>query len=105
MKNKFFIIFITFFFATFLHAEDLFIEAKDIKLDKYKKTTIFINSFNVETKNNIISSEFAEFNKEAHSIVLKENVIAKDKFKNTIKTNYDEYENIKKIFKSNGPTT
>jgi len=105
MKNKFFIIFTTFFFATFLHAEDLFIEAKDITLDKDKKTTIFKNSVNVETKNKIISSEFAEFNKEAQSIVLKENVIAKDKFKNTIKTNYAEYDNIKKIFKSNGPTT
>ena len=57
MKNKIFIIFITFFFATFLHAEDLFIEAKDITLDKDKKTTIFKNSVNVKTKNKIKDEE------------------------------------------------
>ena len=105
MKNKFLIIFITFFLATFLHAEDLFIEAKDITLNKDKKTTIFKNSVSVKTKDKIISSEFAEFDKKAQTIVLKEDIIAKDKFKNTIKANYAEYDNIKKIFKSNGPTT
>ena len=105
MKNKFFIVFITFFLASLLHAEDLFIEAKDITLNKDKKTTIFKNSVSVKTKDKIISSEFAEFNKEAQTIVLKENIIAKDNFKNTIKTNYAEYDNINKIFKSNGPTT
>ena len=105
MRNKFLIIFITFFLATFLHAEDLFIEAKDITLNKDKKTTIFKNSVSVKTKDKIISSEFAEFDKKAQTIVLKEDIIAKDKFKNTIKANYAEYDNIKKIFKSNGPTT
>ena len=44
MKNKFFIIFITFFFATFLLAEEFIIEAKNITLDKDKKNTIFKNS-------------------------------------------------------------
>ena len=43
--------------------------------------------------------------KEAQTIILRENIIAKDKFNNIIKTNYAEYNNIKKIFKSNGPTT
>ena len=105
MKNKFLIIFITFFLATFLRAEDLFIEAKDITLNKDKKTTIFKNSVSVKTKDKIISSEFAEFDKKAQTIVLKEDIIAKDKFKNTIKANYAEYDNIKKIFKSDGPTT
>jgi LPS-assembly protein len=105
MKNKFLIIFITFFLATFLRAEDLFIEAKDITLNKDKKTTIFKNSVSVKTKDKIISSEFAEFDKKAQTIVLKEDIIVEDKFKNTIKANYAEYNNIKKIFKSNGPTT
>ena len=56
MKNKFLIIFITRFLATFLRAEDLFIEAKDITLNKDKKTTIFKNSVSVKTKDKIISS-------------------------------------------------
>ena len=59
----------------------------------------------VKTNDKKISSEFAEFDKEAQTIILRENIIAKDKFNNIIKTNYAEYNNIKKIFKSNGPTT
>ena len=57
----------------------------------------------VKTNDKKISSEFAEFDKEAQTIILRENIIAKDKFNNIIKTNYAEYNNIKKIFKSNGP--
>ncbi len=105
MKNKFFIIFVTLFLSTFSRAEDLFIEAKDITLNKDKQTTIFKNNVHVKTNDKKISSEFAEFDKEAQTIILRENIIAKDKFNNIIKTNYAEYNNIKKIFKSNGPTT
>ena len=41
MKNKFFSITLIFFLSSNLNAENLFIEAKDITLDKNKQTTIF----------------------------------------------------------------
>ena len=51
-----------------------------------------------------ITSQFAEFNKETQEVILKDNIIAKDKFNNIIKTDY-EFNNIKKIFKTTGLTT
>ena len=68
------IIFITLFLSTFSRAEDLFIEAKDITLNKDKQTTIFKNNVHVKTNDKKISSEFAEFDKEAQTIILRENI-------------------------------
>ncbi len=104
MKNKFLIIFITFFLKTYLLAEEVSIKAKNITLDKNKKTSIFEKDVQVKTLDKQITSEFAEYNKTTQEIILKENVIAEDKFKNTIKTDYAEFNNIKNIFKTVGNT-
>ena len=49
MKNKFLIILILFLSNFHLQAEDLSIQAKNIKLDKDKKTTVFQNDVVLET--------------------------------------------------------
>ena len=105
MKNKFHIILLFLFFSSNIFAEDLFIEAKDITINKDKQTTIFKNSVKLETADKKITSQFAELNKKTQQVILKENIIAKDKFNNIIKTNFAEFDNSKKTFKSIGPTT
>ena len=105
MKNKFLIIIISFLSSWHLHAEDLSIQAKNITLDKNKKTTVFRNSVTVETLDKKISSEFAELNKDTQQIILRDTVIAEDKFNNIIKTNYAEYNDKNKTFKTIGPTS
>ena len=49
MKNKFLLIFITIFLSTKLFAENIFIEAKNISLDKEKEISIFRNDVTVKT--------------------------------------------------------
>ena len=105
MKNKFHIILLFLFFSSNIFAEDLFIEAKDITINKDKQTTIFKNSVKLEAADKKITSQFAELNKKTQQVILKENIIAKDKFNNIIKTNFAEFDNSKKTFKSIGPTT
>ena len=106
MKNKLIIIILfTFFTIKYSYADDLFIEAKDITLDKNKQITIFKNEVSVTTKDKKISSQYAEFNKEKQEIFLKKNVIAQDKLKNIVKTNHAKYNNEKLIFETKGPTT
>ena len=64
MKNKILIIFLSFFFNSFLNADNLTIQAKNISLDKNKEISIFEKEVVVKTKNNkIIKSDYAEYNK------------------------------------------
>ena len=99
MKNSFIILFTLFFFQSFLSAENLFIEAKKINLDKNKELSIFEEDVIITTaENNIIKSEYAEYNKKTGIIVLKKNIEAIDKKKNKILSNYAIYdENLKKL--------
>ncbi len=106
MKNKFLIIsFSLILNSSFLLAEDIFLKAKNITLDKNKKTSIFKDNVSVETADKKITSQFAEYNKETEQIILKQEIVAQDKFENKIKTNYAEYDNINNIFKTKGDTT
>ena len=104
MKNKFLIILILFLSNFHLQAEDLSIQAENIKLDKDKKTTVFQNDVVLETIDKKITSQFAELNKNTQKITLKDNVIAEDKFNNIIKTNFAEYDDKEKIFRTIGST-
>ncbi len=105
MKNKFLFIFIVFFLNTKLFAENIFIEAKNISLDKEKEISIFRNDVTVKTIDKKITSQYAEYNKVIQEIILKDNIIAEDKLGNIIKADYAEYNNLKKIYKTVGPTT
>mgnify|MGYP001996295520 CR=1 FL=1 len=105
MKNKFFPIFFLFFLSSYSYAENMFIEAKDITLDKNKKSTIFKNDVRVKTLDKEITSQFAEYNKSTQEIILKTKITAIDEFKNKVETDYAEYNNLKDILKTVGPTT
>ena len=73
------------FFSTELYSKDLLIEAKSITIDKDKKVTLFQNNVVVKTADKQITSEFAEYDKEKQKIILKDNIVAKDKFNNIIR--------------------
>ena len=105
MKNSFLIILIVVLISEFSHAENLLIEAKNITLDKNNKTTIFKNNVTVQTKEKKITSQYAEFDKASQKIILKNDIVAEDTFKNIIKSNYAEYDDIKKTFKTVGATS
>ena len=104
MKNKLLIIFLTLATFSHLYAENLLIEAKDISINKNKKTTIFKDSVKVETGDQVITSQFAEYNKEKQEIILKQDIVAKDKQNNEIKSEHAEYNKIKDVFKTFGIT-
>ena len=64
MKSNILITIFLFFFSLDLFAENLNIESKNITLDKDQETSIFEGGVVIKTKdNNIIKSEFAEYNK------------------------------------------
>ena len=83
----------------------MFIEAKDITLDKNKKSTIFKNDVRVRTLDKEITSQFAKYNKSTQEIILKTKITAIDEFENKVETDYAEYNNLKDILKTIGPTT
>ena len=105
MKNNFLIILIIILISKFCHAENLLIEAKNITLDKNNKTTIFKNNVTVQTKGKKITSQYAEFDKVSQKIILKNDIVAEDAFKNIIKSKYAEYNDIKNTFKTVGATS
>ena len=86
MKSNFIIFILALFLSSKLFAENLFIEAKDITLNKDQETTVFRNSVTIKTKDKQITSQFEEYNKKTQEIVLKGNITAKDKLNNIIKT-------------------
>ncbi len=105
MKNKIFIIFITFFLNPLLNAENLVIEAKNISLDKNKETSIFEKEVVVKTDDNkIIKSDYAEYIKKNNYLLLKGNVIALDRKNNRIEAEKAEYDGNLKLFKTIGIT-
>ena len=88
-----------------MFAENIFIEAKNISLDKEKEISIFRNDVTVKTIDKKITSQYAEYNKVIQEIILKDKIIAEDKFGNIIKADYAEYNNLEKMYKTVGPTT
>ena len=105
MKNKIFIIFLTFFLNSMSSAENLVIEAKNISLDKNKETSIFEKEVIVKTDDNkIIKSDYAEYNKKKNYLFLKNNIVALDQKNNRIEAEKAEYDGNLKLFKTIGVT-
>ena len=74
MKSNILILIFSIFFIQKLFAENLNIKSKNITLDKDQETSIFEGGVVIKTKdNNIIKSEFAEYNKKKQFIILKKN--------------------------------
>ena len=105
MKNRLIVIIFLIFFSNNLFAKNLMIQAKNISIDKNKQTTIFENKVSIQTEDNyLITSDFAEYNKDTGIIILKRNIIGIDDKKNKIKTNYAEYNELSKVLTSKGQT-
>ncbi len=103
MKNNIFFISIFLFFSNFLLAEEFDIKAKNIKIDKKSKITIFENEVEViDEFNNLFKADYALYNKELNSLELKGNITSKDINGNIFKSDKATYDNNSKIFKSIG---
>ena len=99
MKSKILLIIFTFFFNQILIAENIKISAKNITIDKNKKTSIFENEVSVLTaEGDVIKSDFAEYNKDNGILILKNNISLNDKYNNILTTNYIEYREKQKFF-------
>ena len=103
MKNKLATIIIIFFFNN-AFAENIFITAKNISLDKVNNTSVFENEVVVKTKNKTLKSEFAKYNRETGFLILKENISVIDEKNNKIFANHAEYYEKEDIFKTFGKT-
>ena len=104
MKSKIFLIFFSFFLSK-LCAENILITAKNISIDKNDNSSIFQNEVVVETQNKNIKSDYAKYDREKGYLILKNNVIISDKKNNKLFTNFVEYFEQDKIFKTKGKTT
>ena len=72
MKNKLFLLFFLILFNCPLLAESLNIQSKNITIDKNKKITIFESDVTVKTEdNNIIKSDYAEYDRSKNFLKLK----------------------------------
>ena len=103
MKNKFLIIFYLALF-TDAFADNILIEAKNITLDKNRVTSIFENNVVIKTQDTVINADYVKYNKNTGDLFIKKNITAKDKKNNIIETDYAEYNELNKVFKSKGPT-
>jgi len=104
MKNRF-IIFLLFLLiqSTLLFAENFNITAKKILIDKKTQISIFENQVIIkDEKNNVIQSDYAEYNKKLNLIILRDNVSAEDNKGNIFKSNNAKYDKKLKIFESIG---
>ena len=103
MKNKFFIILLIFLTGNSF-AENLFITAENISLDKNKNLSIFENNVIVKTKNKELKSDYAEYNREKGFLILKDNISIIDEKKNILLTNQAIYNENEEIIKTIGKT-
>ena len=63
-------------------SEELFIQAKNILLDKDKKISVFENEVIVKTEDGyVIKSNFAEYNRDKGILVLRKEVVGTDEQK------------------------
>jgi LPS-assembly protein len=104
MRNNFIIFLFSLFFYHQSFADNIFIEAKNISLNKQEMTSIFENDVIVKTKNKIINSDYAKYNKNTGLLIIKNNIKAIDEKNNVIETNYAEYNEFSELFKSKGST-
>ena len=103
MKNKISFIIIFFFFSN-AFAENILITAKDISIDKKSNISIFENEVVVKTRDKILKSEFAKYNKSKGFLILRKNISILDEKNNKIFTDYAEYYENEELIKTIGKT-
>ena len=102
MRNSIFLI--LFFLFKDLYAENISIEANNISLDNKNNTSIFENEVVVKTRDKIIYSDYAKYNKNKGLLILNKNIIILDEKKNEIKTEHAEYLENDEIIYTKGQT-
>ncbi len=103
MKNSLLVILLLIFSKNVL-AENLFITAKNISLDKDSFTSIFKNEVTVKTNNAVIKSDYVKYNKKTGLLVIKNNINFIDNKKNELRTEFAEYYEKDQIFITKGIT-
>ena len=92
-------------FSKMLFADEINISAKKITVDKKSQITIFEDEVVIQnSKNNLIQSNYAAYNKKLKFYTLKGNVVVKDFKGNLIKANEATYNEALNVFKSAGKT-
>ena len=104
MKNKSFIIFFLLLFTKNIQAEDLTIQAKNISLDKDGMTSVFKDDVIIKSKEKIIKSNYAKYNKKTGNIIIQDNILAEDNKGNIIEAQIAEYDENSKILITKGIT-
>ncbi len=98
-------IFFLLIFNSKVAAENIFIEAKNISLDKNNQISLFENEVKVKTKDGYtINSDIAELNKATGILILKNNIKGIDENNNIIETEFAQYNKNTKILTTNGST-
>ena len=103
MKNKLLLLLLIFFTKN-AFAENLFITAENISLDKNKNLSIFEKNVVVKTKDKELLSDYAEYDREKGFLILKKNISIIDNKKNKLLTNYVEYYEKDEVLKTIGET-
>ena len=105
MRNKIILLILIYLFNLNVLADNINISAKNIILDKNNSNSVFKNEVSVLTvEGDKIESDYAEYNKQTGILILKDNIIFKDKLNNTLTTNFIEYKEYEKILITSGPT-
>ena len=105
MKSNFFIILISFFYIEICFSKNLFIEARNISIEKKNEFTVFENDVVVKTEDNYeIKSQYGEYNKKTGILILKDNIKGIDNKKNLIETEFAQYNEISKVLETKGQT-
>ena len=105
MKNKLYIIIISFFIFQSASSENLNIQSKNISIDKNTKKALFTgNVIATDESNNILNTEYAEYSKDLKLLESKgeTNIITSGGFKVSGKNMV--FDNSKKIIKSKEPS-
>ncbi len=98
MKNNFFLILFIILFSKVSLADDLSIEAKNIKIDKKNQVTIFENNVIINDKKNLIKSDYAKYDKQKNFFILRKNIILEDKNGHKFYGEYATYDKDQKTY-------
>tara|TARA_A100001015_G_scaffold321674_1_gene453933 strand:- start:5974 stop:8370 length:2397 start_codon:yes stop_codon:yes gene_type:complete len=104
MKSKILTILYILIFSTNAFAENLFIQAKSIKLDKDGMISIFKDEVKVKTRDKEIISDYVKYNKKTGYLLIKDNIKATDKKDNIIEAEVAEYFEENETLKTKGKT-
>ena len=106
MKNNFLVIIVLIFFSSLAFAENVDISAKNISIDKKKEITIFKDKVIIRDEdNNIVESNYAEYNKKSNFFILRNDIVITDYLGNIFKGDNATYDGNLKLINIKGEGT